>query len=247
MIDDNVKTVIRPTSEALSHADPTLHEMIRYILHVLDRRDPGEIAHNAALIYLAMFTAFRDAKLLELDWAPSLSLDIGDREYEIVISHVSSVTTFGEKANLSKKATPQGSDMMDIERNSDDPPSANGSFAISHEARCSEKAKHRPKNGSSKAFALLDTLIERINKDAFRGGTMATVPLDTIRSHVIEAEAEATPSKISSWLINEISRLDHLLVQADKISIAINCCYWSIGVSYREFCKVRCVMCGVAW
>jgi hypothetical protein len=246
MINDNVKTVIRPTSEALSHADPTLHQMIRYIRHVLDRHDPGEIAHNAALIYLAMFTAFRDAKLLELDWAPSLSLDIGDREYEIVISHVSSVTTFGEKANLSKMMTPQGSDMMDIERNSDAPTSANHSPDVGHGTRCSEKAK-LPKNGSSKAFALLDTLIERMKKDAFRGGTMATVPLDTIRLHVTEAGAEATPSKISSWLINEVSRLDHLLVQADKISIAINCCYWSIGVSYRNFCKVRCVMRGVPW
>lgn len=239
MIDDNAKTVIRPTSEALSHADPTLHEMIRYIRHVLDRHDPGEIAHNAALVYLAMFTAFRDAKLLELDWAPSLSLDIGDREYEIVISHVSSVTIFGEEANLFKKAMPQGSDMMDIERNSDDPPSTNNSLAMGHETRCSEKAKYRPKNGSSKAFALLDTLIERMEKDAFRGSTLATVPLDTIRLHVTEAGAEATPSTISSWLINEISRLDHLLVQADKISITINFCYWSIGVPYRDFCKVR--------
>jgi len=66
-----------------------------------------------------------------------------------------------------------------------------------------------------------------------------TVPLDTIRPHVTEAGAEATPSTISSWLINEISRLDHLLVQADKISITINFCYWSIGVPYRDFCKVR--------
>jgi len=247
MTDDNAKTVIRPTSEALSHADPTLHEMIRYIRHVLDRHDPREIAHNAALVYLAMFTAFRDTKLLELDWAPSLSLDIGDREYEIVISHVSPVTTFGEKANLSKMARPQGSDMMDIERNSDAPTSANHSPVVGHGTRCSEKAKYLPKNGSSKAFVLLDTLIERMDKDAFRGGTMATVPFDTIRSHVTEAGAEATPSKISSWLINEISRLDHLLVQADKISIAINCCYWSIGVSYRNFCKVRCVMRGLSW
>ena len=223
MIDDNVKTVIWPTSEALSHANPTLHEMIRYIRHVLDGHDPGEIAHNAALIYLAMFTAFRDPKLLELDWAPSLSLDIGDRD-EIVVSRVSSVAIFGEKANLFKKATPRSSDMMDIERNSDDPPSANSSFGMGHEARCSEKGKYRPKNGSSKAFALLDTLIERMETDAFRGGTMAIVPLDTIRLHVAEAGAEATPSKISCWLINEISRLDHLLVQADKISVAINCC-----------------------
>ena len=63
--------------------------MVRYIRHVLDHHDPSEIAHNAALIYLGMFTAFKDAKLLELDWAPSLSLDTGDREFEIVISQVS--------------------------------------------------------------------------------------------------------------------------------------------------------------
>jgi len=100
MIDDRAKTVIRPTAEALTHANPTLFEMIRYIRHALDRHDPGEIAHNAALIYLAMFTAFRDAKLLELDWAPSLSLDIGDREYEIVISRVSSVPRTTEKDNF---------------------------------------------------------------------------------------------------------------------------------------------------
>ena len=89
MIDDTAKTIIRPTAEALSHADPTLFEMIRYIRHVLDRHDTSEVAHNAAQIYLAMFTAFGDANLPELDWAPSLSLDIGDQEFEIVISQVS--------------------------------------------------------------------------------------------------------------------------------------------------------------
>jgi hypothetical protein len=94
MIDDNLKTVIWPTSEALSCADPTLHEVIRYIRHVLDRHDPDETADNAALEHPAMFTAFRDAKLLELDWVPSLYPDIGDREFQIVISHVSPVSYF---------------------------------------------------------------------------------------------------------------------------------------------------------
>jgi hypothetical protein len=39
----------------------------------------------------------------------------------------------------------------------------------------------------SKPFALLDTLIERMGEDAFRGGTMTTVPLDTARLHDTEA------------------------------------------------------------
>lgn len=89
MGDGNAKTIIRPTPEALSTADSTLFEMIRYVRHVINRHDPSEAAHNAALVYLAVVTAFKDEKLLELDWVPSLSLDIGDNEFEIVISQVS--------------------------------------------------------------------------------------------------------------------------------------------------------------
>lgn len=88
MVSGTAKTTIRPTPEALSRADPTLLEMIRYIRHLLDRHDPSEIAHNASLVYLATLTAFKDARLLELAWVPSLTLDIGDREYEIIISEV---------------------------------------------------------------------------------------------------------------------------------------------------------------
>jgi len=126
---------------------------------------------------------------------------------------------------------------MDMERESHVPSSANHGLAIGHEIQGSEKVNYRPKNGSSKAFALLNSLIERMEKD--HGGTAAPRPLDMIGFHNTRVEAAATPSKIPSWLINEISRLDYLLVQADNVSAAINSCYWSIGVSYREFCKVR--------
>jgi hypothetical protein len=88
MGDGNAKTIIRPTAESHSNADPTLFEMIRYIRHVIDRHHPNEASHNASLVYLAVFAAFKDEKLLELDWVPSLSLHIGDKEFEIVISQV---------------------------------------------------------------------------------------------------------------------------------------------------------------
>jgi hypothetical protein len=42
--------------------------------------------------YLAMFTAFTDAKLPELDWAPSLSLPIGDHESELLVSKVNLIS-----------------------------------------------------------------------------------------------------------------------------------------------------------
>ena len=126
--------------------------------------------------------------------------------------------------------------MMDTERENHAPSSANHVLTIGHPVHRSGKVNFRPKNGSSKAFALLNTLIERMEKD--HGGTTASGPLDMIEFHDIRVEAAAPPANIPSWLINEISRLDHLLIQAGNVSMAINSCYWSIGVSYREFCKV---------
>jgi hypothetical protein len=41
------------------------------------------VAHNAALTYLAMITAFQQAKLVELDWVPVLAIDVGDTEYQV--------------------------------------------------------------------------------------------------------------------------------------------------------------------
>ena len=141
-----------------------------------------------------------------------------------------------EEANFPQRTATQNSDVMDIERDSDAPLSASNCLAIGHETPRSVKVNDRPKNGSSKAFALLDSLIERKERDY--GGTAASRPLDTVGIQHTRVEVEATPSKVPSWLIDEISRLDHLLIQADNVSAAINSCYWSIGVSYREFCKV---------
>jgi len=128
---------------------------------------------------------------------------------------------------------------MDIERDIRSPSSASNLLAVSHPTRRPEKAGNRRKNGSSKAFALLDTLIERVQKDDVRCDTTSTIPLIAFGDHDKVAGTEATQLQLSNWLIDELSRLDHLLVQADKMSVSINCCYWRIGFSYREFCKVR--------
>jgi len=57
---------------------------------------------------------------------------------------------------------------METERDDCSPSSASDPLAVSRQTRCPEKAGNRRKNGSSKAFALLDTLIERIQKDNVR-------------------------------------------------------------------------------
>jgi hypothetical protein len=76
--------------------------MIRHIRDVIDRHDPNEAAHNASLVYLAVFTAFGDEKLSELDWVPSFSLDIGDREFEIVIPQVCPDLLLTNKLRISR-------------------------------------------------------------------------------------------------------------------------------------------------
>lgn len=87
---------------------------------------------------------------------------------------------------------------MDIERDSRSPSSANNLLAVSHQTRRCEKAGNRRKNGSSKAFALLDTLIERIQKDNGRYDTTSTVPLIAFGNHDKVPGTEATQSQISS-------------------------------------------------
>lgn len=83
-----IKINITPTSSALSQSDPVLHEMIRYIKHFLGRPKAFEIAQHAALIYLAVMTAFQDEGLLELEWVPALAIDVGEHEFEITLPMV---------------------------------------------------------------------------------------------------------------------------------------------------------------
>jgi hypothetical protein len=88
----------------------------------------------------------------------------------------------------------------DIERDSDGPLSADNNLAIGHESHRSGKVNYWPENGPSRAFALLDTLIERKEKDY--SGRAASRPLGTIGFHNMKAEAEATPSETPRWLID---------------------------------------------
>jgi hypothetical protein len=112
-----------------------------------------------------------------------------------------------------------------------------------HRAEEGKKPEAQQKIGSSKALALLTTLFERMERNADPANTQAPAYSAALNAVVGQVKTNTTQSKVSSWLVDEMSRLDRLLVQADKISISINCCYWSIGVSYREFCKVRLASC----
>jgi hypothetical protein len=132
---------------------------------------------------------------------------------------------------------------MEIERSSALGPTAGSMPAAAdtgqHRTEEGKKPEARQKSGSSKALALLTTLFERMERNVDPANTRAPVYFPALNAAVGQVKSNTTQSKTFSWLVDEMSRLDRLLVQADKMSISINCCYWSIGVSYREFCKVR--------
>ena len=77
------RITLRPTIQDLKKGDPHLQEMIRFIKFLVERDNDEEVAHNASLAYLAIITAFQQAGLVEAEWAPVLSIDVGDVEYEV--------------------------------------------------------------------------------------------------------------------------------------------------------------------
>jgi len=108
-----------------------------------------------------------------------------------------------------------------------------------HRAAEGEKAKTQGKSGSSKAWALLlDTLFERMGRSADPTDMRTAAYIDALNPVDQNIRTNTTQSKVSAgWWMK--TQADRLLVQADKLTISINCCYWRIGVSYLEFCKVR--------
>ena len=77
------RLTLKPTIDDLNHGDSNLKEMMRFIKHLIHRSDAQTVAHNAALAYLAMISAFQQAGLVELEWVPVLTIDVGDAEYEV--------------------------------------------------------------------------------------------------------------------------------------------------------------------
>lgn len=112
-----------------------------------------------------------------------------------------------------------------------------GLKASSHSAK---DGTHQ-KNGPSKVFALLNTLLNRLANDQEVLHTTSSISPLASKNQANANGDKVVGGKIFDWLFDEISRLDILQIQADKASVAINCCYWNIGISYREFCKVRSV------
>ena len=77
------KIVLRPSLSDLQTGDRHLKELHRYALTLVQRSEPDQVARNASLLYLTVVNAFKQAGLTELDWVPSLYIEVGSREYEV--------------------------------------------------------------------------------------------------------------------------------------------------------------------
>ena len=55
---------------------------MRYLQHLVEGPEAEVVARNAALAYLALITAFAEKGLLQIDWAPRLLIEAGNREFE---------------------------------------------------------------------------------------------------------------------------------------------------------------------
>jgi hypothetical protein len=87
------KTVLRPRITDLQSGDPKLQDLHRYALHLLQGQDPTRTAHNASLLFLTVVNAFQHAGITDLDWVPSLYIEVASREYEVSVE----VTKFTEQ------------------------------------------------------------------------------------------------------------------------------------------------------
>jgi hypothetical protein len=90
------KTVLRPRITDLQSGDPKLQDLHRYALHLLQGQDPTRTAHNASLLFLTVVNAFQHAGITDLDWVPSLYIEVASREYEVSVE----MTEFTEQVRL---------------------------------------------------------------------------------------------------------------------------------------------------
>ena len=77
------KTVLRPRITDLQSGDPKLQDLHRYALHLLQGQDPMQTARNASLLFPTVVNAFQHAGITDLDWVPSLDIEVASREYEV--------------------------------------------------------------------------------------------------------------------------------------------------------------------
>ena len=54
-------------------------------LALLQGRGPAQTAHSASLLFLIVVNAFQHAGITDLDWVPSLYIEVASREYEVSV------------------------------------------------------------------------------------------------------------------------------------------------------------------
>ncbi|GFZ44318.1 hypothetical protein JCM24511_02040 [Saitozyma sp. JCM 24511] len=205
------RTPLRPAAGDLLTSDPHLPEMMRYVQHLVEGPEAEVVDRNAALAYLALITAFVEKGLLQIDWAPRLLIEVGDREFEINLDGP-------ENPNpVSMTLAPPSGNPVDIERGgeSQDP--------------------SRP--SKSKAMALLDALEARDYTSAIRHAASHPKPLLTSCEGLTGEEVDVPMSSASEikGIRDQLRVLQTLDQRAMTLSVSTNFAYWRLGVAYQSF------------
>ncbi|RSH89897.1 hypothetical protein EHS25_001883 [Saitozyma podzolica] len=93
-------THLRPADGDLLASDPYLPEMMSYVEHLVEGPEAEIIARNAALAYLALITAFAEKGLLQIDRAPRVLIEVGNRGFEASQLLSSAASSYGAENNL---------------------------------------------------------------------------------------------------------------------------------------------------
>jgi hypothetical protein len=76
-------TVLCPQTVNLQSGDPKLQDLHQYALHLPREEDPAQMAHNASLLFLTVVNTFQHTGITDLDWVPSLYIEVDSKECEV--------------------------------------------------------------------------------------------------------------------------------------------------------------------
>lgn len=79
-------TIVHPVENDVAAVHADLPKVTSYVERILLTGLPLEVAQKALAAYLALMLAFQRRSIMEVECAPRLILDIGDRGFEVSYS-----------------------------------------------------------------------------------------------------------------------------------------------------------------
>ena len=79
------RTLVEATAEDLRDSGGSVHNMVQFVRMSVSQSNP---AKNAAVAYRALITGLVEGGMMEIEWAPIIVVEVGDREFEVRIRNL---------------------------------------------------------------------------------------------------------------------------------------------------------------